>query len=238
MARAHTAIAFGCLVLGMADLLYLDLAVAPSLLGGESAAKQPGAGARAVLTDSDSRPAATAPKVEPPRTERKLDPELSTQTGAQPEPELTGLDTASRVSALGPEGVDDTDVAESEPLPDTLPSAPIHIHFAHDRATLGARARARLHRLAGWLAAEPSLRATIDGHADRIGESLHNQVLSRRRAERVAEYFASAGVSRARLSVRAFGERRPVTRVVGNIHRLNRRVEIRVSPAPIDPGAP
>jgi outer membrane protein OmpA-like peptidoglycan-associated protein len=233
MARAHSAIAFGCLVLGMADLLYLDLAVAPSVLGRETSAEHIGAGAQAVL--ADVRPAAAAP-IEPRQAyPRALDPELSTQTGAEPEPELVVLDPAAPRAA---EDVDDADVAESEPLPDTLPSEAVHIHFARDRATLDAAARARLDRLAGWLTAQPSLRASIDGHADRVGEPLHNQQLSRRRAQRVAEYFASAGVPRARLTLRAFGERRPVKRPVGNVHRLNRRVEIRVSPARTDPGAP
>jgi outer membrane protein OmpA-like peptidoglycan-associated protein len=234
MARAHTALAFGCLVLGAADLLYLDLAVAPSVLGREPSAELGGAGAQAVL--ADIRPAAAAP-IEPRQdSPRVLDPELSVQTGAEPEPELVVLDPTAPLRAA--EDVDDADVAESEPLPDTLPSEPVHIHFGRDRATLGTAARARLDRLAGWLRAEPSLRATIDGHADRVGESLHNQQLSRRRAERVAAYFASAGVPRARLTLRAFGERRPVKRIVRNVHRLNRRVEVRVSPGPTDPGAP
>jgi outer membrane protein OmpA-like peptidoglycan-associated protein len=233
MARAHTAIAVGCLVLGMADLLYLDLAVAPALVGGDSP-RQAGAGAEAVPAES----AARAPQAR--RTPRALDPELSAQTGAEPEPELAELDTDARRGAAGlaaEEGVDEADVAESEPLPDRVPSEPVHIHFAHDRATLGTGARARLDRLAVWLTEEPSLRATIDGHADRSGESVHNQLLSRRRAERVAEYFASAGVPRERLILRAFGERRPV-RARRNAHRLNRRVEVRVSPARTDPGAP
>jgi outer membrane protein OmpA-like peptidoglycan-associated protein len=231
MARAHTAIAVGCLVLGMADLLYLDLAVAPALVGGHSP-RQAGAGAEAVPSES------AAPQAR--RTPRALDPELSAQTGAEPEPELAELDTDPRRGPSGlaaEEGVDDADVAESEALPDRVPSEPVHIHFAHDRATLSIGARARLDRLAVWLSEEPSLRATIDGHADRSGESVHNQLLSRRRAERVAEYFASAGVPRERLTVRAFGERRPV-RVRRNAPRLNRRVEVRVSPARTDPGAP
>lgn len=126
----------------------------------------------------------------------------------------------------------DSDVAESDPLPDVLPSEPIHVHFARDRATLGPRARARLDRVAAWLAAEPGLRAIIDGHADRTGEPMHNDLVSRRRAERVVSYFEAAGVQSARLSVRAFGERRPFARGPGSaMSRRNRRVEIRVSPA-------
>jgi len=256
MARAHTNIAVGCLVLGLADVLYLDLVVAPSLLGEPreplvaSAVSGAGADAEPLLAQrrpapapaaaGDAVPAATTDHTGAPPGVRVIDPELSARTGAEPEAEpvvrrARGADQEAFRLLSAAEAIEDDsdrDVADSDPLPDALPSEPIHVHFARDRATLGRRARARLDRIAAWLAAEPGLRATIDGHADRTGEPMHNDLLSRRRAERVVSYFEAAGVESARLTVRAFGERRPFARGPGvDRSRRNRRVEIRVSPA-------
>ncbi len=251
MARAHTTIAVGCLVLGLADVLYLDLAVGPALFAEqrEPVVASAGDGADAEPLLAHGRPAPPPDRIDPAGTVdhtgarpgvRAIDPELSARTGAEPEPEPTsrggdGAGTPVRASAALPaDSIDDDsdgDVADSDPLPDTLPSEPVHVHFARDRATLGPSARARLDRIVAWLSAQPALHATIDGHADRSGEPTYNDALSRRRAERVVSYFAAAGVERGRLSMRAFGERRPFTRGAGaELSRRNRRVEIRVSP--------
>jgi outer membrane protein OmpA-like peptidoglycan-associated protein len=252
MARAHTTIAVGCLVLGLADVLYLDLAVGPSLFAEqrEPVFASAGDGADAEPLLAHGRPAPPPDRIDPAGTidrtaarpgVRAIDPELSARTGAEPEPEPpspSGDDaTPARAlasAALPADSIDDDsdgDVADSDPLPDTLPSEPVHVHFARDRATLGPSARARLDRIVAWLSAQPALHATVDGHADRSGEPMYNEALSRRRAERVIAYFAAAGVERGRLSMRAFGERRPFTRGSGaELSRRNRRVEIRVSP--------
>jgi outer membrane protein OmpA-like peptidoglycan-associated protein len=251
MARAHTTIAVGCLVLGLADVLYLDLVVGPSLLTEqrEPVVASTGHGADAEPLLAHGRPAPPPDRIDPAGTidrtaarpgVRAIDPELSARTGAEPEPEPPSRSgdeeraPALASAAVAADSVDDDsdgDVAESDPLPDTLPSEPVHVHFARDRATLGPRARARLDRIVAWLSAQPALHATIDGHADRSGEPMYNDALSRRRAERVMTYFVAAGVERGRLSMRAYGESRPFTRGSGvELSRRNRRVEIRVSP--------
>jgi len=260
MARPHSAIAVGCLLVGLADVLYLDVAAAPSLLGRghhPSSRMVAGAGTAATPLLAEQRgpsraPAAAAPvEPEPALVPRTLDPELAV-TGADPERLAARVNTGARSREVGPtaavgdaalrdEGADDRagDRADAAPLPDSLPSEPVQVHFPMDRSMLDAGARSRLDRLVTWLAGEPGLTATIDGHADHSGESAHNQLLSRNRAERVADYFEAAGVARRRLTVRAFGERRPFDRRTGpEAGRRNRRVEIRVSPARPAPGAP
>jgi outer membrane protein OmpA-like peptidoglycan-associated protein len=255
MARVHTTIAVGCLVLGLADVLYLDLAVAPSLFRAqrEEVTASAGDGAEAEPLLAQRRLAAPPDGLDPSGTVdhtgarpgvRAIDPELSARTGAEPEPEPSArrgdeeqgaLALPSSRTAAAADADDDEsegDVADPDPLPDTLPSEPVHVLFARERATLSPRARARLDRIVAWLRAEPALQATVDGHADRSGEPMFNDVLSRRRAERVVAYFLAAGVERRRLSMRAFGERRPLIRGSGiGQGRRNRRVEIRVSPA-------
>jgi outer membrane protein OmpA-like peptidoglycan-associated protein len=254
MARAHTTIAVGCLVLGLADVLYLDLAVAPSLLrarreqvtasAGHGAEAEPLLAQRRLATPPDDLdPSGTVDNTGARPGVRAIDPELSARTGAEPEPEPSprrgdadrgalAVPSSKLAAADADDDESDGDVVDPDPLPDTLPSEPVHVHFARERAALGPRARARLDRIVTWLRAEPALQATIDGHADRSGEPMFNDVLSRRRAERVVAYFLAAGLERRRLSMRAFGERRPLLRGSGiDVSRRNRRVEIRVSPA-------
>ena len=261
MARPHSAIAVGCLLFGLADVLYIDLAAAPSLLGRghhPSSRMVDGAGTAAMPLLAEHRVPARAPTTsaaplesEPVLVPRTLDPELAV-TGADPERLAARLNTGARsregvpAAAVGDAALRDEragdsagDGRDAAPLPDSLPSEPVQIHFAMDRSALGARARSRLDRLVTWLVGEPELTATIDGHADRSGESTHNELLSRNRAKRVANYFKAAGVARRRLTVRAFGERRPFDRRTSpGASRRNRRVEIRVSPALPAPGAP
>jgi outer membrane protein OmpA-like peptidoglycan-associated protein len=99
--------------------------------------------------------------------------------------------------------------------------------FATDSATLRPGAVDKLRALAGYLRANPGVRVAIDGHTDSRGTDAHNDALSLRRADAVRTAFDRMGVTRARFSVKGFGERQPVASnatVAGM--RQNRRVEI------------
>ena len=105
------------------------------------------------------------------------------------------------------------------------------VYFDFDRATLRADARATLDSVAAALADEPSLRVHVDGHADAVGASRYNDGLAAQRARAVADYLASRGVDRARMTVRAFGETVPAApnRTLEG-RRLNRRGEVSRAP--------
>ncbi|MEM7675034.1 MAG: OmpA family protein [Myxococcota bacterium] len=67
----------------------------------------------------------------------------------------------------------------------------------------------------------------IEGHTDTQGDPAYNKVLSRLRAEAVAEWFFNRGVPRTQLTVRGLGDARAVE--AGRARRANResrRVEI------------
>lgn len=71
----------------------------------------------------------------------------------------------------------------------------------------------------------------VDGHTDNVGSDSANYELSRRRARAVAEYLASQRVDPRRLSMRGFGEARPIASNASSTGRSqNRRVEIRIAP--------
>ena len=81
-----------------------------------------------------------------------------------------------------------------------------------------------------------SIKLTISGHTDAIGEPGYNLRLSRARAESVQNYLISRGVSENRLKSIGFGQSMPIAKNVdGNGddnpigRQLNRRIEINVT---------
>lgn len=100
--------------------------------------------------------------------------------------------------------------------------------FEINSAKLSTEARKELMRLADSIRERSDLaRIYIAGHADITGNDAINEPLSRRRAESVANFLASEGVSRALIQTEGFGSRKPTASnetVEGR--RLNRRVEI------------
>lgn len=69
----------------------------------------------------------------------------------------------------------------------------------------------------------------VSGHTDSTGGFEMNQTLSENRAESVANYLSSQGVSRARLHSQGFGPRRPIAdNKTESGKAANRRVEIEI----------
>lgn len=69
------------------------------------------------------------------------------------------------------------------------------------------------------------------GHTDSTGSDAHNNALSQRRAQSVANYFVSQGVLRDRMMVRGHGEHMPIaSNDTAAGRQQNRRVEIRIEP--------
>ncbi len=90
----------------------------------------------------------------------------------------------------------------------TLP----HALFAFDSFDLDAPARRVVERIAYVLNHPRAADRTIvlEGHADAVGTEAYNLALSRRRAETVARDLVGHGVRRARVTVEAYGESRPI----------------------------
>ena len=99
--------------------------------------------------------------------------------------------------------------------------------FATDSASLRPGAVDKLQALADYLRGNAGVRVAIDGHTDSRGTDAYNDALSLRRADAVRAAFDQMGVTRARFSVKGFGERQPVaTNATPQGMRQNRRVEI------------
>lgn len=84
------------------------------------------------------------------------------------------------------------------------------IHFDTDKYDINAEASGILTRQAAWLNANPSVRATIEGHADERGTREYNLALGDRRANSVKNFLVNNGVSSAQLATISYGKERPV----------------------------
>ncbi|MDX1464516.1 MAG: OmpA family protein [Halomonas sp.] len=101
------------------------------------------------------------------------------------------------------------------------------VNFEFDSATLTMGAEQILDGVAEKLRANKNVRVRIEGHTDAVGSDAYNQDLSQRRADSVADYLASQGVSRDRMRTIGYGESQPVASNETDAGRAeNRRVEL------------
>lgn len=82
--------------------------------------------------------------------------------------------------------------------------------FGLDQYDIDAAARAILDSQAEWLARNPAVRVTVEGHADERGTREYNLGLGDRRANAAKNYLAARGVDPSRMSVISYGKERPV----------------------------
>jgi outer membrane protein OmpA-like peptidoglycan-associated protein len=112
------------------------------------------------------------------------------------------------------------------PAPEVVVFDPVHFDF--DSARLTNIAKAILDDVALSLKRDPRLEVSIEGHTCTIGPSEYNIKLGMRRANAVYKYLVDRhGISPDRLSVKSFGEDRPIApndTLEGR--KMNRRVEL------------
>lgn len=101
------------------------------------------------------------------------------------------------------------------------------VYFEFNSAQLDDETRFIVEAHAYYLAANPGVPVTLEGHADERGTREYNLALGERRAEGVSRMMSSLGVDRSRVTTISYGEEKPAA--VGqdeSAWRLNRRVEI------------
>ena len=101
-----------------------------------------------------------------------------------------------------------------------------NIYFETGKADLQEKSETELNKLVQFLEASPALRVEIEGHTDDVGEAKPNQILSQRRAQRVADFLITAGINQNRIKAIGYGKTRPrVANTSEEARRLNRRIE-------------
>jgi len=101
------------------------------------------------------------------------------------------------------------------------------INFDYDSDIIRDESKPTLDKIVAMLKSEQVMQLIIEGHTDSDGTTEHNQLLSQKRAESVKLYLTSAGISSSRLSIKGYGESKPVasnTTATGKAQ--NRRVEL------------
>ncbi len=102
------------------------------------------------------------------------------------------------------------------------------VFFELDKAVLRPESRDTLDRVAQSLLDWEEVRVEIAGHTDWTGTEEYNTDLSHRRAWSVKEYLIKRGVAAERMTVKGYGEARPIADNHAEAGRAkNRRVELK-----------
>jgi peptidoglycan-associated lipoprotein len=83
------------------------------------------------------------------------------------------------------------------------------IYFEFDSTDINAEGRAIIDRFAKYLAAHPTTKLRLEGHADERGTREYNVGLGERRANAVQAGLLAGGATAAQISVVSYGEERP-----------------------------
>ncbi len=101
-----------------------------------------------------------------------------------------------------------------------------NIYFETAKADLQEKSQTELKKMVQFLQTSPTLRVEIEGHTDDVGEAKPNQLLSQKRAQRVADYLITAGIDPKRIKAVGYGKTRPLApNTSEESRRLNRRIE-------------
>ncbi|MDD0812881.1 OmpA family protein [Curvibacter sp. RS43] len=105
--------------------------------------------------------------------------------------------------------------------------ATIYINFANNSALIQPDAKPALNEIVALLANDKSLRLSIEGHTDNVGNAVANKKLSQDRAINVVQALIDAKVDSKRLQAKGWGSEAPIADNRNEDGRAkNRRVEL------------
>jgi len=143
-------------------------------------------------------------------------------TATGPGGTATSAEVTVSVAAAAPPPPPPTPPPAPRPAPPPAPRAPTldeifsrtleSILFDYDKATIRAGEESKLLNGAAWLKQNPTVRFTIEGHADERGSQEYNIALGDERAAAVKKYLADQGVADTRMNTVSYGEERPTCR--------------------------
>lgn len=202
-----------CLLVGVADLVVIDLYLGPRALA------------------SSAHLGAEAMEIAETRPHGLGSPVSALHASPASSPSTVTLLSAPAIAAVpSPQPPAPPDVA----TPSTTPTSVADEHAPEVIALFGtaeatADAADALRKIADQLNADPQARIVIEGHADRRGDSSFNRSLSLRRANWARARLIELGVRESRMLVVGHGAARPV-RAGSDAASLaaNRRVEARI----------
>ncbi len=123
--------------------------------------------------------------------------------------------------------------AQEKPAPPPPAPAPpnynfSNIQFEFDSGILKTDAYPVLDKAVAEMKKDPTVTFVINGHSSAEGSTEHNMALSVERANSVKTYLVNSGINADNLSIKGWGESKPVSSNTDEASRaLNRRVEIK-----------
>jgi outer membrane protein OmpA-like peptidoglycan-associated protein len=84
-----------------------------------------------------------------------------------------------------------------------------NILFATNSYILNSDSKFILDQFIKFLKENPSVKATIEGHTDDLGDDTENLTLSENRAKSSLSYIVSKGIKKNRLTSKGYGESKP-----------------------------
>ena len=109
---------------------------------------------------------------------------------------------------------------------------PLHIpiYFDYDKSNLTAQAAGLVQEAAAQALANDIDSVSVEGNADRSGNSAYNQALSQRRANVVTDALVANGVPADTITTTAYGEDNPAQPTADGVREpLNRRTDVTIS---------
>ena len=101
------------------------------------------------------------------------------------------------------------------------------VFFEFDSYNFTSKSIQTLKSVVSVMNANIELKIILAGHADERGTREYNLALGQRRAESVRNYFLLNGITPSRISVKSYGEERPLASGNDEVsYAKNRRVEI------------
>lgn len=144
------------------------------------------------------------PVVEEVAVEEPAEPVIE-EVIPEPEPVVEEI-----VEAPEPEPVVEKVVPEPTPIVEEEKIVFRNILFDFDRSFLREESKVELNKISYYMSRKQSVDLRIDGHADWIGTTEYNMVLSERRARVAYDYLSDKGVNEGRMTYQFFGESMPI----------------------------
>lgn len=136
----------------------------------------------------------------------------------------TGASSSTASSSTASSSADSGSSSEQMTISEELIQIGDRVLFGFDSYELTSDAKSILNNQASFLASNPSVRITIEGHCDERGTREYNLALGESRASATRDYLVAQGVNPARIKIISYGKERPA--VIGSNEdawRFNRR---------------
>ncbi|MES2838212.1 MAG: OmpA family protein [Bacteroidota bacterium] len=103
----------------------------------------------------------------------------------------------------------------------------LYINFETGKSDIKSESQKIIDQIVEMLESNPSLKVSIEGHTDNVGNSQSNQTLSENRAKAVMDAIILKGIDKTHLSSKGWGQSKPlVDNNTDDEKAKNRRVEI------------